>query len=110
MKKVLTVCLFSFSLAACAGNPPAWWNPGNKYSPENNSGTAATASTTAPAPSTGAHTQIPAEQSISVPEEDFEEMTLTPLQDEEGEDESGDASAQSVPEPQDTLPAPTILD
>ena len=31
MKKILCVSMLAGLLAACAGNPPAWWNPGNRY-------------------------------------------------------------------------------
>ena len=54
MKKIVGMCLFSLLVAACAGNPPAWWNPGNKYSPENKQGTPATTSTVVPAVTTRA--------------------------------------------------------
>lgn len=107
MKKALAICLLSLGLAACTGNPPAWWNPGNVYSPENKKDTPAT--TTPAAQVTDTSTQKPTEESISLPDEAYEEMTLTPLQDEEGENDSGDASAQSVPDPEDLLPPPSIL-
>lgn len=110
MKNILGICLLSMGLAACAGNPPAWWNPGNVYSPTHKEAPS-TRTDTAPAePAVTAQQQPPAEQILTLPDEDFEEMTLTPLQDEEGENDSGEASAQSAPNPEDSLPPPSILD
>ena len=89
-------------LIACAGMPPAWWNP--------------RAATTAKTPVSAVSQKNPAadhpvELNISLQDETYEEMTLTPLQDEEEENASGDASAQSVgaDETEDVLPAPSIL-
>ena len=106
MKNILGICLFCLGLAACAGNPPAWWNPGNIYSPQNkNNPTNAQINVAA----SQHDTQTPIEQKIDVPNDDYEEMTLTPLQDEEGENDSGESSAQSMPDLEDTLPPPSIL-
>lgn len=93
-------------LAACAGNPPAWWNPGNIYSSQ---GESTSATPTAPARAT-TPSQTTTEQTLNLPNEDYEEMALTPLQDEEGENDSGESSAQSIPELEDLLPPPSILD
>lgn len=88
-------------LAACAGMPPAWWNP--------------RATTAEKTPAAVAQknpvADNPVELNISLQDETYEEMTLTPLQDEEEENSSGEASAQSVvpPEDEDALPAPSIL-
>lgn len=108
MKKISVLLLGTVALAACAGMPPAWWTP---------RGTAAASSSAAPArpaaASTAAVVPEPAEQPILLQDETYEEMMLTPLQDEEGENASGDASAQSVPaeEPEaDFLPPPSILE
>ncbi len=92
-------------LAACAGNPPAWWNPGNIYSSQGESTSATPTVLTRPADSS----QTPTEQTLDLPNEDYEEMALTPLQDEEGENDSGEASAQSIPELEELLPPPSIL-
>ena len=84
MHKYITLFLGTLLLGACSGNPPAWWNPGNVYSP--------------PKPAQPQEEQMPPEQNISLQDEDYEEMTLTPLQDEEEENESGDASSQTIPQ------------
>ena len=111
MKKFITLVLGTCLCAACAEFPPAWWTPGG----------------TKPS-STGIKTPVPAskqetteiqtnpaptmvELELSLPDEEYEEMTLTPLQDEEEENDSGETSAQSVPpEDEDTLPPPSILE
>lgn len=111
MKKLLLLAPAAFLLCACAGMPPAWWNPGNTYS----STSRQTVSDEKPrerviAPS--AIEQIPAEEKISVQDESFEEMILTPLQDEETENDTGEASAQSVPQQSGgtELPPPSVLE
>jgi len=108
MKKFILFSLGVLFLTACAGNPPSWWNPGNVYS---NSG-----KKQAPANQTSANlpnreTDAQEEQTLQLQDQTCEEMILTPLQDEEGENESGDASAQSVVPPEDTnaLPLPSVL-
>ena len=107
MKHLVKIWLLAICLSACAGNPPAWWNPGNIYSPENRQHTVAPA---AASPAAQPLTQPPAEETLNLPDEDFEEMPLTPLQDEEEENDSGDSSAQSLPDLEDLLPPPSILD
>lgn len=114
MRKFFILLPATFLLGACAGTPPAWWNPGNTYS----STSRQTVSDEKPrgrviTPS--AVEQIPAEENIAVQDESFEEMILTPLQDEETENASGEASAQSVPQESETefdgaLPPPSVLE
>lgn len=111
MKKLLLLAPAAFLLCACAGMPPAWWNPGNTYS----STSRQTVSDEKPRErviSPSAIEQIPAEEKISVQDESFEEMILTPLQDEETENDTGEASAQSVPQQSGgtELPPPSVLE
>ena len=106
MKKTWSIFFSVLLLTACAGNPPAWWNPRTK---------------TAQVQPSSSHPQAPVatelpppteEDPSLLPEDTYEEMTLTPLQDEEGENASGDSSAQSVtPIEQNTdfLPPPSVL-
>jgi len=107
MRKLLAMTLVCFLLAACAGAPPAWWNPGGVYS---NQGIKTEKNSQQVAAPNAAPAQQPQEQTIVLQEDSYEEMTLTPLQDEEGENESGDSSAESVQPPEDSLPAPSILE
>ncbi len=93
MHKYIILIMTVASLSACAGNPPAWWNPGNIYSP--------------PKQKQSAENTLPPEQTISLQDETYEEMVLTPLQDEENENSSGDAASQTLPQ-EDLLP-PSIL-
>lgn len=108
MQKILFVLVAVCCLVACAGNPPAWWNPTGQPYPSAKTQKAATAK---PA-QVATHPAVPAEQYLLVQDETYEEMTLTPLQDEEGENESGDSSAQSIVPPEDEafLPPPSILE
>ena len=107
MQKVISFIFSVMLLGACAEMPPAWWNP------RGTTGETPKTTTTAPAtkPQIRQQTTVPVEMDLSLQDETYEEMTLTPLQDEEEENESGDASAQSVvpPEDEDGLPPPSIL-
>ena len=103
MKKILSFCLLALFMAACAGNPPAWWNPNNRYGAAD--GTAVQ--------------QTPKKQAVPVTDEDieplpdaaYEEITLTPMSDEEGENASGAAASQNnALTPDENLPAPSVLD
>lgn len=103
-------CLFA---GACAGNPPAWWNPGNAYSSEAPArlSSGAVSSVRPSAPAAQEEEFVPREESITpLPDESYEEMILTPLQDEETENVSGESSAQSVPSSSSVLPPPSVLE
>jgi len=111
MKKILVLMSLAVCLGACSGMPPAWWNPGNTYS----STSRQSVSDEKPrerviTPSAIDESQIPAEESISVADESYEEMMLTPLQDEETEESTGEASSQSVPQERGELPPPSVLE
>lgn len=110
MRKILFLTPVAFLLCACAGMPPAWWNPGNTYS----STSRQTVSDEKPRErviTPSAIEQMPTEEKIAVQDESFEEMILTPLQDEETENETGEASAQSVPQSVGAeLPPPSVLE
>lgn len=86
MKTIVFCFLVSFFMAACAGNPPAWWNPSNSYNgPSQVRGSAP--KTVKVAPNNGEQEITPAEENLTpLPDESYEEMILTPLQDEETED------------------------
>ncbi len=90
-------------MAACAGNPPTWWNPQNRYGSADET----------------AAQQTPKKQAAPVSDEDieplpdaaYEEITLTPMADEEGENVSGAAAGQNNALTADeNLPAPSVLD
>ena len=104
MQKQIGILVTLLFLAACA-EIPAWWNP------RGTTGTTQPAATTSTPAKTSAQTpNEPVEFDLSLQDETYEEMTITPLQDEEDENESGDASSQSVVPPEDELPAPSILE
>lgn len=116
MKKNLFLFLaLGLLSAACAGNPPAWWNPSNAYSSGSSSArpvqTPSAGNITLAAPAQE-ETFIPQEETIStaLPDESYEEMILTPLQDEETENASGESSAQSSPSETGLLPPPSVLE
>jgi len=70
----------AFVSGACAGNPPAWWNPGNVYS--NTSKSSVSAPTVLTSQPTDEHPlEEPQEESFSVQEENYEEMALPPVDD-----------------------------
>ncbi len=106
MKKILYVLLGNLLVCGCAGTPPAWWTPTGKY----------------PAPQVRVQDETPTRlpeqksapvepQSLALPDEAYEEMMLTPLQDEERENETGESSSQTVvPPADDTLPPPSMLE
>jgi len=102
----------SLFLAACAGNPPAWWNPRNLQAGQTPA--SATARTTSAAnrtvPAKQATVQADREEIIALPDEGYEEMALTPLQDEEQENESGESSAQVTEEAEEPSLVPSVLD
>ena len=99
MKKILSFCLFTLFLSACAGNPPAWWNPNNRY------GTVG--EETLPVAPAKQAVVVEEEELESVPDTTYEEVTLTPMTDEENENETGASSAQNE---DDNLPAPSVLE
>lgn len=78
MKKI--ICVFvSVFLCACAGNPPAWWNPSGRYMQNTQPNTTA-APTSIPATITPQKQSLatPAEETFTPEESSFEEMALTP--------------------------------
>ena len=93
--KRLTVLLFlSVFLAACAGNPPAWWNPANRYGQ--------TATVTQTQPKTPVQKIVIQEETMDpLPDDSYVEETIVPLPQE--------------PEPETTeeepgLPTPSVLE
>ena len=107
MKKTVLFILVSVFVTACAGNPPAWWNPRNMQPGQTTASPDRTTKTVRPATSAEVPVNMDAEELISVPDEGYEEMQLTPIQDEEQENVSGESAAQLTEE--DTL-TPSILE
>lgn len=106
MKNILAVFLGSVLFVACAGNPPQWWNPGNRYG----------ASEQTPAVQTAAQRTMPApkEEKLELRDESYEEITLTPMPDEDGENATGASASQNTEllpaGDTTTLPAPSVLE
>lgn len=80
MRKILFFLMIVCWISACAGNPPAWWNPGNVYSNPSKSSVPAP-TVLAPQPTDEPALEEPQEESFSVQEENYEEMTLPPVDD-----------------------------
>lgn len=87
-------------LAACAGAPPSWWNPNNRYGSTQTDISKNVEVTSKPARKT---IIIKEEAMDPLPDVSYEEETLTPLP---------DAAPEQIPAAADenTLPAPSVLD
>lgn len=87
MKKYIFL-ISVFYLAACAGNPPAWWDPSNRYSEPNS----ASLSNTTVRPNPQVRSSVPTEETISFETDtaDFEEMAIP----EEADENQAALSAQ----------------
>ena len=77
MKKYILCTLFSSILAACAGNPPAWWNPSGRYS------TSAQSSPSTPPEVATNSVPAPVQETLLPVDTDYEEMALSPIAAEE---------------------------
>lgn len=94
MKRIVCVFLLTVFLAACAGNPPAWWNPDNRYGASANAVSATAVRSV--------RKTVVKEETIDVADTSYEEETIDPLPQEE------EISAQAAGE--ETLPAPSVLE
>lgn len=99
MKYIGLVCLSVFLFAACAGNPPAWWNPNDRYG---------TAENQPQKPIVKKKTVIQEETIDAVTDTFYEEETIPVLAEEE-------EPAAGVEEPagtdgQNGLPKPSVLE
>ena len=103
MKQLLGIFLLSLYLVACAGNPPAWWNPGNRYGH-----TPASAAETSAAQQAAPRQPVtPQEENIDpLPDNSYEEEVIAPLPEEEDT-----PTVQPTDEPGvNTLPMPSVLE
>ena len=107
MKKLGCILIGSLWIGGCAGTPPAWWTPNNTYPTTQvriEPDSVSVAAPQKPAP-------VVKEETLALQDEAYEEMVLTPLQDEEQENDSGESSTQTVvPPADDGLPPPSILE
>ena len=109
MKKLGSILLGSLLVGGCAGTPPAWWTPNDTYPTPTVRITADSPSAVTPVNRSLADRQE--EQPLALPDDGYEEMVLTPLQDEERENDSGEASSQTVvPLADELLPPPSVLE
>lgn len=94
--KNLFIFVFLLSLCACAGNPPAWWNPSGTYGADPLP-TRQTVRNTQPSLSSTvtAEEEEPMEQTFDPAYDAYEEMRLTPLPETSGE-EKADAQPTDV--------------
>ena len=98
MKKCFSFIFLSSFICACAGNPPAWWNPNNRYGTADGSPAAQ--------PAAPKKILVVQEEEIDLPDMTYEEVTLTPMPDEENENITGASAAQN----DENLPQPSVLD
>ena len=104
MKRILCFLVLTGFVAACAGNPPAWWNPTNRYGTAETSGQSAQTQTPLAQKDTPA---VPAEESIDpLPDSSYEEEVIAPMPDEDDENDSGVSSSQNQElDPQELFPS-----
>lgn len=105
MKKLACLALLACGLAACASNPPTWWNPGQRYNQTQPSADAAAVSTSAPARKTR---PVATEEKMDpLPDNSYEEEVIAPLPEEEDT-----PTVQPAQEPalDNTLPTPSVLE
>ena len=118
--KCFIAFIFVFSLAACAGNPPQWWDPSGIYQAE------AQQTAVKPAKKVVAKQadEIPAEEDIGTTLEEYEELRLTDTGEvqeishthtdvvsEESKEQADPMYAVDEKLPEDgSLPEPTVLE
>ena len=102
--------MMSAFLAACAGNPPAWWNPRSTQPGQTSAKSKVSVQPQRTRVAADELVNMDAEEDIAVADETYEEMALTPLQDEEQENATGETSAQIMEENNAELLTPSVLD
>ncbi|MBR2081582.1 MAG: membrane lipoprotein lipid attachment site-containing protein [Elusimicrobiaceae bacterium] len=110
MKKTVSLILLTVALTACAGNPPAWWNPNNRYGTVEENGTVRNTGSKVPAAKT--RSVVIKEETIEpLPDSSYEEVTLTPMPDEDDENTTGVSASQNEElTPDNVLPVPSVLE
>ena len=106
MKKSVGLFLIGLWMTACAGNPPAWWNPDNRYGTLDHPAVKSSQKT-------GTVRRQPAvtEQTMdALPDDSYEEITLTPMPDEDEETQTGVAEPEEPVPADGSLPVPSVLD
>lgn len=106
MKKVFVSLFLGLFLTACAGNPPAWWNPGNTYSSTGRQSVSEEKPRTPQKTPVERVLPIPTEENISVADESYEEMILTPSAAPVEEMPSSAEEGTPSEEPEDAFDAP----
>lgn len=99
MKHFFPIVALCACLAACAGNPPEWWNPGNRYGQTQQAGTVSQKTT-----------PVVAQEEVMdpLPDNSYEEEVLAPLPEEE--EVSVSAQGQIEPALDNGLPVPSVLE
>lgn len=106
MKKTVLLGVVSSLLMACAGNPPAWWNPRHMQTgPTDLQKQTVAKQKEAESRRPTLAEPMDTEELIGVTEESYEEMPLTPLQDEEQENDSGESTSQLMDDPEELIPS-----
>jgi len=92
--KRFSILTIAFLLTACAGTPPAWWNPSGNYSEKN----AAVSKQQVPSGSSKVtqEDETPAEQDIEPALDTYEEMALSPADEQAEAQRLAQQSAQDL--------------
>ncbi len=102
MKQLSVVFFVMMGLVACAGNPPEWWNPGNRYGQPTQTSSEKTTPAVRPA-----KTVVAEETMDPLPDNSYEEESIAPLPQEE---DTPVTTPEAEPALADTLPAPSVLE
>lgn len=112
--KQFSICILLVALAACAGNPPAWWNPSGTYDGKTPSATASSSKNiTSVTTNRIAHTDLmPSEEDMEASFDDtFEEFNISPTDEMRQEQATASQAAESAQQPsatqEDTATKPT---
>ena len=106
MKK-LSIVIISCLLTACSGMPPAWWNPSGTYS-QKQTASGRTAAQQVPSGSerVTAEDETPAEQDIEPALDNYEEMALSPVDEQAQAQRLAQESVQNVADSSEQIRVP----
>ena len=91
-------------LGACAGNPPAWWNPSGAY------GSASQQTQAAPSGSSkiSQEDETPAEQDIEPVLDGYEEMALAPIEQQTPVPSAEELAGETLPNTSEQVQVPVV--
>jgi len=113
MRKIIFFYSILLLLTACAGEPPKWWNPSDKYTaPKANAVQSPAQEAVKTVPAVKKDEEIKEEDIMPVGDETLEEVDFQPLEDNPAAEEEDLQLQQEIAAPQTAQPplAPSILD